>query len=95
MIEWFLKLFVRKTNLEKLIAKADKTYKQTGKQYFIMPTKQVFDKNYDKSLRLVHGKTFMDDYNKTARRLGIRQMTYIDIINQCVYQTPSGNTNKR
>lgn len=78
MIEWILKLFVRKTNLEKLIAKADEAYNKSHKQYFIMPTKQVFDKDYDKSLRL-----------------GIRQMTYVDMINQCVYQTPSGNTNKR
>lgn len=91
----FIKLITGKSRLDRLIKKADKLYKDTGKQYFIMPTKQVFDKNYEKGLVLVHGKTFLDNYNRTAKRIGKRQMTYVELINQCVYQTGEGTTKKR
>lgn len=95
MITFLKSLFKRKTNLEKLIEKADKYYKETGKQYFVMPTRKVNDKNYDKTLILVHGKTFMDNYNRRAKFFKAKPMSYADMINQCVYKTPIGTTNKR
>lgn len=95
MIEWILKLFTRRSNLKKLIAKAEKWHKESGKQYFIMPTRKINDPNYDKTLIIVHGKTFMDDYNKKAKLLNQRKITYIDMVNQCVYKTSPGTTLKR
>jgi hypothetical protein len=95
MITFLKELFRRKTRLEKLIEKADKYYKVSGKQYFVMPTQKVNSKNYDKSLILVHGKTFRDEYNEKARKLGTKQMSYAMMCNQCVYMTEPGTSKKR
>lgn len=95
MITFLKELFRRKTKLEKLIEKADKYYNETGKQYFVMPTRKVNDKNYDKTLILVHGKTFMDSYNRNAKRLKTKPMSYVNMTNQCVYMTAPGTSKKR
>lgn len=95
MIIFLKKLFTRKSNLQTLIERADKWYNETGKQYFVMPTRKVNDKLYDKTLILVHGKTFMDNYNRKAKKLGIKPITFAEMCNQCVYKTPIGTTNKR
>jgi hypothetical protein len=83
------------TRRDKLIAKADKWHKIDGKQYFVMPTKRINDKNYDKGLILVHGKTFLDEFNRKAKKIGKISMSYMDMCNQCVYKTSPGTTLKR
>lgn len=95
MFKFLLKLFSRKSNLDRLIAKADKFFKESGKQYFVMPTRKINDPKYDKTLIVVHGKTFLDNYNRVARRTNKKQMSYMDMCNQCVYKTSPGTTLKR
>lgn len=83
-------IFKRKTLLEKLIDKADKLWRETGRQYFIMP---VDSKR--KKMMLIHGRTFLDNYNRTAKKKGIKTMDFIDMTNICLYKTPIRTTNKR
>lgn len=78
----------QKTQLELLIEDADKKWKESGRQYFVMPI------GNDKYM-LCHGKTFQNDYNKAAKKLGTKHMSFIDMINICAYKTPNGTTGKR
>lgn len=79
----------KKDSLSKLIKKAEKLHKENGKQYLVMP----FDSKG--KLMLVHGTTFLNNYNKKAKKFGYAKMTYPKMLEIAVYKTNPGTLNKR
>jgi hypothetical protein len=88
MIQKLINLFKR-DSLSKLIKKADKRYYETGKQYLVLPF------NKKGKLILVHGTTFLNGYNKKAKKMGYPKMTYPQMLEKAVYKTNPGTLNKR
>lgn len=89
MLNYLINFFKRKSDLELKIELADKKFKETGRQYFVMP----FDGK--KKYMLVHGASFMESYNRKCKKTGAKKMSYIDMVNMCAYKTPNGTTSKR
>lgn len=75
--------------LNKMIKKAEKLHLKTGKQYLIVP----FD--LKGHFILVHGSSFLNEYNIRAKKMGIKKMTYPDMLERAYYKTGNGTLNKR
>lgn len=88
MFKKLINLFKR-DSLPKLIKKAEKLHYETGKQYLLLPF------NKKGKLILVHGTTFLNDYNKKAKRMGYPKMTYPKMLEMAVYKTNPGTLNRR
>jgi len=88
-MSWLTNLFKTDT-LDKLIKKAERKHKENGKQYLIMPTNKKGG-----GLILIHGTTFLNDYNKKAKKMGYPKMTFIKMLEYSVYKTNPGTLNKR
>lgn len=89
LIDGLWRLFDKNYYLNQRIKRADELYVKTGKQYFVMPVD-----NHGHSI-VVHGASFLTEYNKKCKKTGARQMTYMDMVNICLYKTANGTTNKR
>jgi hypothetical protein len=83
-----LNLF-RGDQLKRLTKKADKLYYQTGKQYLIIP----FDRKG--KLILVKGRSFLNDFNIKAKKMGYPKVTYPKLLEKAVYKTNPGTLNQR
>lgn len=89
LIDGLGRMFDKNYYLNQRIKRADELHVKTGKQYFVMP----IDNNGNSIV--VHGASFLTEYNKKCKKTGARQMTYMDMVNMCLYKTAKGATGKR
>ena len=80
MIQKLIDLFKR-DSLPRLIKKADKLAKKNKIQYLVVP---IDNKG---TLTVTPGYTFMEMYNKSAKKLGIPKLNYPKLLRIAKYKT--------
>ena len=86
-IKFEISVILQWINFKLACRKAMHLHKLTGKQYFVMAgngTKFIVMDNSKKDL-----------FNKAAKKLGVKTVTYVDLLKQCYFKTPSGTTKAR
>lgn len=72
------------------IRKAKKFYKLTGKQCFVVPVVTRGKSSYQIITNQTH-----DAYNRKAKKMGKKQISYPELLAMCVLKTSPGTTLKR
>lgn len=79
-------LWKRKREIKRVSKIADDLHKVNGKRYFVI--------QYGDEMKVIDN-IYIQEYNKLAKKQGVKQMRFIDVINTCLYATPVATTNKR
>jgi hypothetical protein len=85
-----MKKLVKKIILWLYIKKAKQHYKMTGKQTFVVPVVNFGKRKYTLIDKLSH-----DAYNRQAKKMGKKQITYPELLTMCVFKTEVGTTKAR
>jgi len=85
-----MKKLLKRLQLWLYIQKAKRIYKMTGKQCFVVPVLTRGEFSYQIITNQIH-----DAYNRKAKKMGNKQITYPELLAMCVYKTSPGTTKER
>jgi hypothetical protein len=84
-----MKKLIARYKLWKLKRKAISLHKLNNKQYFIIPVN-----NKGKIVYSLMNNDLHNAYNKQAKKMGKKQITYLELLKMAVFQTGEANLQK-